>query len=202
MWEAQGYSLSETLQDMIALKQDREEYDTDLSRRNFLYLLGIGGAGLLTSQHFQCASTKPFPRISEASIDDLSAITNHLRTLQRQGDVPIFNELTAHLSVIQNALNATMDDRQRHDLWRILAQIQLIGRLSPFAKRDLAKAKMFAAQEYALKSIDCALATNNLYIIPRFVPLAHTIQQKYPSDSHASTIIEYALSVLYAQERV
>ena len=334
----------------------------DLPRRHFLYLLGTEGMRVewFTSQHFQqTPPTKPLLRISEASIGSLAAITHHLRILQRQGNISILSELTIHLSVIENALNATMDERQRRDLWRTLAQTQLIGRLSlhAFAKQGLAKAKMFneaaiisarksgdtaligaaighlanfhlrggekdpiqasqllkqaqeyakeqkallgwfallnaaiasiegnqqeceqlllssletayqtqeiidpyftdfgvvsvqvfagnslltvgeprkasqwlteaaladlsynrhasvyydlsrvyaasneleEAQKYALKAMDCALETDNLYIVPRFFALAHMIQQKYSGNAQASAIAAYAMSVLQA----
>jgi hypothetical protein len=46
--------------------------------------------------------------------------------------------------------------------------------------------------------MDCAVATDNLYIIPRFISLASAIQQKYPGNAQASVIGDYALSIAYA----
>lgn len=49
-----------------------------------------------------------------------------------------------------------------------------------------------AMQGYAFRSIDKALTTNRLYIIPRFVNLAQKIQEKDRHESHACAIVEYA----------
>jgi tetratricopeptide (TPR) repeat protein len=376
MVEEQGFTLSPAIEQFMAdlseqgqqgrihiiiPGQDLEEQNMGLSRRNFLYLLGAGGieASLLTSQRLRMVSNRSLSRLSDTSLHELTKVTAHLRTIHRQGDIPIAQELFAHLSVLQGALNATMDDGQRHELWRLLAQTQLLCRFN-LPKRDMVKAKTFnemaiasarnsgdtalvgaaighlahfylriekapekasqlldeaqphiqqqraligwfallyaslaatsgnrakcekhictalemahdirdiidpyftdfsvvsvnvfagnslltveqpqkaqewlmkaslndlspnrhasayydiarayvasnqleAAQEYALKSMDCAVATNNLYIIPRFVSLANVIQQKYPNNACASLIGDYALSIAFAHERM
>jgi hypothetical protein len=48
-----------------------------------------------------------------------------------------------------------------------------------------------AMQTYAFQSIDKALATNRLYIIPRFLKLAQEIQAKDRSNPHATALREY-----------
>ena len=47
-------------------------------------------------------------------------------------------------------------------------------------------------QAYAFQSIEKALATNRLYIVPRFLTLAQQIQHKDPHESHAAAVAEYA----------
>jgi transcriptional regulator with XRE-family HTH domain len=333
--------------------------DQDQSRRNFLRLLGVG-TGFIASQNFPPLSLgissqeKLLPTLSEASIHDLNSITHYFRMIQRRGDLPLLDGIMTHLSTIQQILSTTTDNKQQRELWRILAQTQLLARLYPFPKQDLPKAKFLnelaitsarnsgdtvlmgaaighlahfylrvdqnpdkasqlldqaqeyiresdalfgwfsilrasiaslkkdrkqsekfifaametaqtqsstdlyftdfsvtsvhffagncwltvgapkeayellttgnfrelapnrhpsayydiarayvasdqleAAQTYALKSIDCAFSTSNLYIIPRFISLARTIQQKYPDSTYATTISEYALHTLY-----
>jgi tetratricopeptide (TPR) repeat protein len=63
------------------------------------------------------------------------------------------------------------------------------------ARAHAASNQLEEAQQYAIKSIERAVATDNLYIIPRCLHLASAIQQKDPGNPHASTIVEYALSV-------
>lgn len=56
-------------------------------------------------------------------------------------------------------------------------------------------------QDYAFRSIDKALATNRLYIIPRFVNLAQKIQEKDQHESHASAIMEYATVAVHEHSK-
>ena len=49
-----------------------------------------------------------------------------------------------------------------------------------------------AMQASTFQSIDKALATDRLYIIPRFITLAQKIQEKDHHESHAAAIAEYA----------
>jgi transcriptional regulator with XRE-family HTH domain len=55
-----------------------------------------------------------------------------------------------------------------------------------------AAGELEAMQAYAFQSIEKALATNRLYIIPRFLTLTQQIQRKDPQESHAAAIAEYA----------
>lgn len=49
-----------------------------------------------------------------------------------------------------------------------------------------------AMQVYAFRSIQKALSTDRLYIIPRFLTLSSTIQKRDPHEPHAAAIAEYA----------
>ena len=55
-----------------------------------------------------------------------------------------------------------------------------------------AAGELEAMQAYAFQSIEKALATNRLYIVPRFLTLAQQIQHKDPHESHATAVSEYA----------
>lgn len=104
--------------------------------------------------------------------------------------------------------NSLLTVGESHKAYQWLTQAK-IEDLSPnrhaSAYYDIARAyavsdQLEAAQAYAFKSIDRAIATDNFYIIPRFARLAETIQRKYPGDPHASTIVEYALNALHTQK--
>jgi hypothetical protein len=45
------------------------------------------------------------------------------------------------------------------------------------------------------------MTTNNDYIVPHFITLANTIQQKYRQEPHALAIAEYAQNVLLVRGR-
>jgi transcriptional regulator with XRE-family HTH domain/tetratricopeptide (TPR) repeat protein len=60
----------------------------------------------------------------------------------------------------------------------------------------VAMGELEAAQSYAVQSIDCALATDRAYIVPRFINLARQIQQQDPHETHAASILEYAQQAL------
>jgi len=52
------------------------------------------------------------------------------------------------------------------------------------------------AQGYALRSIDTALTTNRLYIIPRFITIAQKLLLTDYHEAHATTILDYAYTAL------
>lgn len=58
-----------------------------------------------------------------------------------------------------------------------------------------------AAQAYAFRSIDKAITTDRLYIVPRFIPLAQKIQDKDPHEPHATAILEYAQAALHTNTK-
>jgi hypothetical protein len=58
-----------------------------------------------------------------------------------------------------------------------------------------------ATQAYAILSIDKALTTNRMYIIPRFIILARGMQAKDPHESHAASIVDYAQAALYENSK-
>jgi hypothetical protein len=68
--------------------------------------------------------------------------------------------------------------------------------LPALAENRHASALYDLSRAYVFQSIDKALATNRLYIIPRLITLAHTIQEKDRHESHAAIIAEYAHAAL------
>jgi transcriptional regulator with XRE-family HTH domain len=57
-----------------------------------------------------------------------------------------------------------------------------------------------ATQKYAFRSLDKALDTDRLYIIPRCITLAQKIQERDPHNAHASAIVEYAHVTLHKKK--
>ncbi|QBD82517.1 XRE family transcriptional regulator [Ktedonosporobacter rubrisoli] len=54
-----------------------------------------------------------------------------------------------------------------------------------------------SAQSYAFRSLDKALETKRLYIIPRLISLANKMLEHNPHEAHASAIMAYAHNALY-----
>jgi transcriptional regulator with XRE-family HTH domain len=133
-----------------------------LRRQVLMAFSGIIGAGFIpSSQH---ALLDPFPGehepvLSEISLQNLAAITHQFRIMQRQGDTFIIKGLLGHIATIEEALYRTKQDIIRRELWRLLAQAQLVARLHPIQKLGLAQAKTLneAAIASAINSGDLAL---------------------------------------------
>ena len=82
----------------------------------------------------------------------------------------------------------------------------LAGNRHASAYYDMASAyaqlgELEAMQTYAFRSIDKALSTDRLYIIPRCITLARGIQARGPGESHAAAILEYAHIVLHGNPK-
>jgi len=71
--------------------------------------------------------------------------------------------------------------------------------LYDISRAYLAAEQREEAQAYAFRSIDMALATKCLYIIPRFITLAQNILFTDRNEAHAAAILEYARLALQAQ---
>jgi len=87
--------------------------------------------------------------------------------------------ITAYKRLTTMHLQALSPNRQASALYDISRAYAAAGELE-------------AMQAYAFQSIDKALATNRLYIIPRFTKLAQEIQKKDSHELHAAAIAEYA----------
>lgn len=79
--------------------------------------------------------------VSQASVAHLAAITRHFRAIQRRGDAFIIQGLTSHLQTIHAALEQTIQDTIRHELWKVLAQTQIVASLNPLKKGERARVK-------------------------------------------------------------
>ncbi len=111
-----------------------------LSRRTF-----VAGTTALIGTTF-LPLTLPLARpvssgVPQAVISSLAAITQQYRTMQRNGLAGIEEGLRGHVATIQGALEATSDDRRRRDLWRVLAEAQLLLRLNITKESELGRAK-------------------------------------------------------------
>jgi len=141
------------------------------SRRSILQALGVSvGAGLITTPQVKLPS---FPltsnRTKEASdqvIQDLAAKTQAYRNLQRNG-VNVEREVRGHIIIIQDTLENTINDRKRRELWTILAQSQILIRLSITKEREMARARTWnesaiASAQYADDALLVAAAVGHL----------------------------------------
>jgi len=90
--------------------------------------------------------------ISKESINNLAAITQQYRAMQRRGDTFIRHGLNAQISTLQEALENTTNDHLRRELWRILAQTQLVARLNWHGTKKLELAQVKALNETAIVS--------------------------------------------------
>ena len=140
-------SLQSTAQGMLAAIQNLEQegIDMNLSRRFFLQVLGTAGVTLITSPkealHPAVGSGQSdVTDISAPTIENLTVMTQHYRSLQRAG-LAIEHALRNHLGLIQSGLENTVNDKYRRDLWRIQAQSQLLARHSITRKRELGRAR-------------------------------------------------------------
>lgn len=69
------------------------------------------------------------------------------------------------------------------------------------ARSFVASNDLSAAQTYATKAIDAAVETSRWYIVPRFLTLAQSIQQRDPQEPNARAISEYARITLQTNWR-
>ena len=142
-----GYAAENCLPDMDIEKDP--ESNEDMKRREALQkIAGATGAVLMCSDILGLSSltssnTQPFFKssVSESTIRGLATITQQYRILQRSGVTVLQEGLQGHITTIQNALDSTLSDKIRRDLWRLLAQAQLLARLNMTKKQELGRAK-------------------------------------------------------------
>jgi hypothetical protein len=79
--------------------------------------------------------------VPDSALASLAAITRHYRAMQRNGLAGIEDGLRGHIATIQGALKMTADDRKRRELWRVLAEAQLLARLNIMKESELGRAK-------------------------------------------------------------
>jgi len=118
-----------------------------LSRRTFV----MGTALFPLVFRYEQRSNKSIP---QEAIVHLDALTHQYRDLQRKGVSRLESGLRGHIATIQNMLENTVDDRDRNELWRILAKSQLIARLDITKEQELGRAKTWnelsiAAAQYS-----------------------------------------------------
>ncbi len=135
---------------MLAAMQNLENEGVDMnrSRRFFLQVLGTAGVALVTAPQELLDLPTPIytserghmREVSASTIEQLASITQQYRSLQRAG-LAIEDGLRSHIALIQHALENTVNDTYRRDLWRIQAQSQLLARHSITNKRELGRAR-------------------------------------------------------------
>jgi DNA-binding SARP family transcriptional activator len=135
----EGKELSSGIQDMAS------------SRREFFYTLGLLGAEALAfsqkTNHFFFQGAA-LSQLSDASLRNLETITQQFRAMQRRGETFIAGGVNMHLKTIEKALERTVDDGQRRELWRILAKAQIIASFHPRKKTEQGITKTFLEVAY------------------------------------------------------
>lgn len=139
--------LQPTTQEVLRAIQNLEQEGIDMnrSRRFFLQMLGAAGVAFVVSPKEVLHSTigdgqDQIKDISVATIENLTLMIQHCRSLQRAG-FATEESLRSLVGLIQNALENTMNDKYRQELWRIQAQCQLLARHSITKKRELGRAR-------------------------------------------------------------
>jgi tetratricopeptide (TPR) repeat protein len=125
------------------------------SRRSFLQLIGAVGAGVAgaTLPAHIPAAAPPRVNVSNSVIASLVTMTEQFRTLQRAG-YAVEPSLKDQVVMIQRSLENTLDEGHRRELWRLLAQSQLLARHSITSKAELGRARTYneaaiAAAQYS-----------------------------------------------------
>jgi transcriptional regulator with XRE-family HTH domain len=126
-----------------------EGLDMNRSRRSFLQLVGDVSVTLSLPGAISPITRQPAARTSNSVIESLVTITQNYRNLQRAG-IPTEASLRDHIVLIQHTLETTIHEGYRRELWRILAQSQLLARHSVTRKTQLGRARTW--NEAALAS--------------------------------------------------
>lgn len=137
-------------QEMLIAMQHLENGGIDMrySRRSLFQLFAVAGVALVTSPKEALASQASnapqsyslITEVSASAIENLTLITQRYRSLQLAG-LATEEVLRSHIALIQNALENTLNDKYRRELWRLLAQSQLLARHSITKKRELGRAR-------------------------------------------------------------
>ncbi len=145
-----------------------------------LILSDIVGLSSLTSNTIQPLSKSS---LSEETIGGLATITQQHRMLQRNGVTILQEGLHGHITTIQNALDCTVHNTIRRELWRLLAQTQLLARLNMNKKQELGRAKTCneAAITSAQHSGDILLVSATIgHLAHLYLTQENDIQTAYP----------------------
>jgi len=137
---------------------ENEGVDMNRSRRAFLQLIGAMSVGAAGASYLAANETPPTSsalpvKASNTAIDNFAIITQNFRGLQRAG-FAIEPGLRDQIALIQNALENTLHERHRRELWRLLSQAQLLARHSITNKTELGRARTYneaaiASAQYA-----------------------------------------------------
>jgi hypothetical protein len=169
----QGQQVETAAQDMLNASDRLENEGIDMkhSRRSFFYLFATAGVALsLAPREVQAeifaAPDEDLPDISASALENLSIITQRCRTLQRSG-LSCEESLKGHIVLIQKALEQTTHEGHRRELWRLLAQSQLLARHSISRKQMMGRARTWneaavGAAQYSGDALLMAAALGHL----------------------------------------
>src|SRR5260370_604997 len=134
-----------TVEDM----EPEAESEENMKRREALQKIGEATGRLLILSNLpgRSSSTRNIEQylfksdLSEDALISLATITQQYRILQRNGVTTLEDGLHGHIMTIQNALESTISDKIRREVWRLLAQAQLLARLNVTKKHQLGRPK-------------------------------------------------------------
>jgi transcriptional regulator with XRE-family HTH domain len=169
--------------------QQLEPQDMDSCRRHFLEAFGVLGVEVLMSpQHYPLLVERHSSGLSAPSIANLASITQQFRAMQRRGDTFIASGVNAHVTTLQAALESTVDDTTRRELWRILALAQLVAGFNPLKKTQLVQAKTL--HEAAIASAQ--MSGDPLLVGATLGHLAHFHLRKEQDTQKAAQLLDRA----------
>lgn len=119
---------------------ENEGLNMDHSRRSFLQLLGCASFSLSLPKEIPIITRKIYTNVSDKVIEGIATITQNYRVLQRAG-FAMEEGLRNHIALIQSALEYTPDENYRRELWRSLAQSQLLARHSVTKQSEFMRAR-------------------------------------------------------------
>jgi len=156
-----------------------------LSRRTFV----VGTALFPLALTYGQDNKKDIPQEAIAHLD---ALTHQYRDLQRKGVSSLESSLRGHIATIQKKAYERLIKLNLRDL----SENRHASAFYDIARACVAFGELAMAEDYAVQSIEKAVATNRRYIIPRFVSLAKAIRRKDQHEPHANAIFERACMAL------
>ena len=164
------------------------QFNQKSSRRSFIQTMGVVSTGVMVAPHI-LSQYKSLP-ISKESITNLAAITQQYRMMQRRGDTFIRHGLNAHIATLQEALETSSNDHLRRELWRILAQTQLVARLNWHGTK---KSELTQVKDLNEAAIDSAEHSGDKILLGAAVGhLAHLYLREEQDTRIASQLLESA----------
>jgi len=158
------------------------------SRRSVLQTFGVVGAGIIAAPHVLVKHHPP--DVSAASVANLATITQQYRAMQRRGDTFIRHGLNVHLTTLQDALERAINETIRRELWRVLAQTQLLARLNWHSTKKLELAQVKALNEAAI--ISAQNSGDRVLVGAALGHLAHLYLSEAQDTQSASQLLDRA----------
>lgn len=149
-------ALQATVREMLVAIQNLENEGINMepARRFLLQMLEAAGGALAVAlkesppinRGATCSSAGSksgggqLTAVAASTLEQLAHLTQQYRALHRAG-LAIEEGLRSHIGLLQQALENTIHEGYRRELWRIQAQSQLLARQAAMRKRELGRAR-------------------------------------------------------------